>query len=78
MFVSFHLHIFDNQLKAHIGDTSAERQNKDALLSMVLRICAFVKNAVTFLKLNSFTNTAICNNRTRKSSALIYKGGYYK
>jgi len=56
--------------------TSTKCINNDYLFNAVLGLAAVIQNMVAFLKLISFTNAAICNDRILKSKRMIYECGY--
>jgi len=56
--------------------TSTNFINNDYLFNAVLGLAAVIQNAVTFLKLISFTNAAIYNSRILKSKRMINECGY--
>jgi len=51
----------NNTIAQQVGsrNTSTKYENNDHLFSAALRLNAFAKNAVTFLKLNCFTNAVL-------------------
>jgi len=56
--------------------TSTKCINNVYLFNVILRLAAFIQNAVTFFKLISFTNATICNSHILKSKRMIYECGY--
>jgi len=56
--------------------TSTKCINNDYLFNVVLGLATVIQNAVTFFKLISFTNAAICNSHIIKSKHMIYECGY--
>ena len=76
--MSFILNLFPipNLSCDFLDHTSTKCINNDYLFNAVLRLAAVNQNAVTFLKLTSFTNATICNSHILKSKCMIYKCGY--